>query len=89
MQSRQFDNLMDNKPSKWVKGLNNNIDTINVGMIRKQSIENFFKKNEEEVSEENNKEIQSFITMLNGIKPKIPQYEIRRRVKVKFNIVVV
>lgn len=88
MQSKQFDNLMDGKKSFWAE-LGKGVPDMKSPEPIKKQIKKHLAKNEIEVPEEIVKEVKAFCSMLVKIKPKIPMYEIRRRVKVKFNIEVV
>ena len=87
MQSNEFDKLMDGQEAKWLEDLNaNKLDMKSLTPINEQ-IEKMVEEQQTTMPEEATDEIQDFITMLRGLKVK--ENEIRRRVKIKFNIKVV
>ena len=87
MQSNEFDKLMDGQEAKWLEDLNaNKLDMKSLTPINEQ-IEKMVEEQQTTMPEEATDEIQDFITMLRGLKVK--EAEIRRRVKIKFNIKVV
>ena len=87
MQSNEFDKLMDGQDAKWLEDLNaNKLDMKSLTPINEQ-IEKMVEEQQTTMPEEATDEIQNFITMLRGLKVK--EAEIRRRVKIKFNIKVV
>jgi len=84
MQEKQFDALMNGEKANWLQGLTpEKLDMESETPINEQ-IDKLIEEGQTQVPEDINEEIQTFITMLRGIKVK--DKEIRRRVKFKFNI---